>query len=887
MKDSFRILLVDDNPDDRLLIKRELLKAFGESTLQLHAIVDQPSFEAALESGDFDLVITDYHLKWSDGLEVLRALKARYPHRPVIMFTGTGNEEIAVEAMRAGLDDYILKSTKHFQRLRGTIEALLRRAESLTRAEQLEHRLQSLLERLNVGVFRSTPGGQLLEANPACLRILGLDSLEEARQINLVHFYPDAKEREALLKQLFEAGRLSEREIHLRRRDGSEIWVAVTEVLNRAGEEVYIEGIMEDVTPRKLAELALKDSEERYRRLVEHSPMAIVVHTDGKLVFVNPAAVKLVGARSADELIGRPVVQFAHPEDVELMRARVRRVLESGEAVEPAHERIVRLDGTILNVEVTGIPIFYQGKPSVQVVIRDVTQQLRMEEELRRREAQFRHLIENASDIIAIVTPNGEIRYGSPSIQTILGYDEEDIHSENVFDLLHPEDVKEVTRHFSELLAEPGCVSPYMRFRLRTKEGKWRLLEAVAKNLLHDSSIGGIVVNARDVTERQILEEQLFQSQKMEAIGRLAGGVAHDFNNLLTAIRGYSELILHALRPEDPIYEDVKEIQRATERAGALTRQLLAFSRKQLMKPQVLNPNRIIEDMYKLLKRLIGEHIELMMRLDEQIGHVKVDPVQLEQVILNLVVNARDAMPAGGRLTIETRNVELDELYAASHEEAAAGSYVLISITDTGAGMEAEVRERAFEPFFTTKERGKGTGLGLATVYGIIKQSGGFIYLYSEPGMGTTFKVYLPRVAEGVAVEEEKIVTQADLRGDETVLVVEDEPLLLDLVRRVLQNYGYHVLGAQNADEAIAASRSHSGPIHLLLTDVILPRLNGRQLAERITSLRPDIRVLYMSGYTDDAVLDRKILERQSEFIAKPFAAEELVRKIRRILQNH
>jgi len=390
----------------------------------------------------------------------------------------------------------------------------------------------------------------------------------------------------------------------------------------------------------------------------------------------------------------------------------------------------------------------------------------------------------------------------------------------------------------------------------------------------------------RDVTEQRRLQQQLVQAQKMEAVGRLAGGIAHDFNNLLTAILGSADLALDSLTAGVPEREEIEEIRKAALRAADLTRQLLAFSRQQVIAPTVLNPNDVVATVDKLLRRLLGEDVELRVVLASDLAAVKVDPSQLEQVVLNLAVNARDAMPNGGKLTIETQNVELNQEYVRGHLSAQPGSYVMLAVSDTGVGMDAATQARIFEPFFTTKEKGKGTGLGLATVYGIVKQSGGWIWVYSEPGHGTTFKVYFPRVAEVAAPAAPTPAPPASVRGSETVLLVEDEEMILKLVHKVLQANGYTVLVAASGGDAERVAGQHDGPIHLLMTDVVLPGLNGREVARRLEATRPGIRVLYLSGYTDDAIVHHGVLEPGVAFLQKPFSPTVLGRKVREVLDS-
>ena len=510
------------------------------------------------------------------------------------------------------------------------------------------------------------------------------------------------------------------------------------------------------------------------------------------------------------------------------------------------------------------------------------------ESALRISERRFRALVEESWDAIALFAGDGTILYGSPATTRLLGYDLTEFVGRNAMELIHSDDRAGVLVRLQEVMAAPRA-RVHVAARVRHKNGNWRYLEGVFTNLLDDPSVGAIVNNYRDVTDRRILEEQVMLAQKMEAIGRLAGGVAHDFNNILTAIGGYSDLLLADLPPNDRRRHDVEEIHQATQRAAALTQQLLAFSRRQVLQPKVINLNALVPDIEKLLRRLIGEDILFATVLHPSLGNVRADPGQLEQVIVNLAVNARDAMPDGGRLTIETRNVELDEAYAAEHPAVKPGRYVMLAVTDTGVGMDEETKARIFEPFFTTKVRGKGTGLGLATVYGIVQQTGGHIWPYSEPGRGTTMRVYLPRVdAPADPIEHPRDAAPETLRGSETILVVEDEAPVRAVTRQLLERNGYTVLEAPDGPSALALVDGEAGGRHidLLLTDVIMPGMSGRELAAQLNERRPNVRVLFMSGYTDDAVVRHGMLEPGLAYLEKPFRPTALLRKVRGVLRE-
>jgi len=423
---------------------------------------------------------------------------------------------------------------------------------------------------------------------------------------------------------------------------------------------------------------------------------------------------------------------------------------------------------------------------------------------------------------------------------------------------------------------------------MRHKDGSWRILESTASPVCgDDGQVEKLVIVNRDISDRKRLEEQFRQAQKMEAIGRLSGGVAHDFNNLLGVIIGYGEILQEGLAPEHPLRRSADEILAAGRRAASLTRQLLAFSRQQVLETKVLSLNTVVSNMETMLRRLIGEDIELTSNLESSLGTVKADPGQLEQVVMNLAVNARDAMPQGGKLIIETANTEMDETFVRRYPyPVQPGLYIRLTVSDTGTGMDAATRARIFEPFFTTKEKGQGTGLGLSMVYGVVKQSGGYIDAYSELGLGTTFKIYLPRVDEAVSPSAPQPTLATSLRGTETILLVEDEEALRILTRNLLELCGYQVMEAKNGAEALDLSQRYPGTVDLLLTDIVMPGINGRLLADQLIQLRPNIKVVYMSGYTGQAVGAHRILDPGSIFLQKPFTRDELARKIREALDG-
>ena len=515
----------------------------------------------------------------------------------------------------------------------------------------------------------------------------------------------------------------------------------------------------------------------------------------------------------------------------------------------------------------------------------DVSNLRRTEQALRETEGRYRQLVENAHDLVTEVDADCRRVWVSPNYRTVLGYEPHELVGVSLFDMLDPEDGAQAKEAFARALE--GKQEAEVCIRARHKDGSWRSFEATGAVFATAAGEQRAVVISRDVTARRITEaalarseEQLRQAQKMEAVGRLAGGIAHDFNNLLTAIRGYGDLVLEALSPGDPLRRDIEQIGEAARRASELTGQLLAFSRRQVQQRRVLELNSVVFGLDKMLRRVIGEDLELRTRLDPSCGAVSADPGQLEQVLVNLAVNARDAMPMGGCLSLETSHIDPEAAAAAG---LPPGSYACLLVRDTGLGMDEETRSRIFEPFFTTKPPGKGTGLGLSTVYGIVQQSGGHIQVESSPKAGATFRIFLPHVDLPL---EAPVSADRSTKGEgsETVLLVEDEDAVRRLVRRVLEDAGYRVLEAQSPAQALRICQHHREPIELMLTDVVMPFMSGRELASRTAVLRPQMRVLYVSGYMEDVMAHHGVLEPEIAFLGKPFGPEELTRKVREVL---
>jgi PAS domain S-box-containing protein len=630
----------------------------------------------------------------------------------------------------------------------------------------------------------------------------------------------------------------------------------------------------------------LVEREELFHLISENAAdMIAVVDTNGKRLF-NSLSYQRVLGYTPEELQASSAFEQIHPDD----RGRVKKAAEDAQRTgvgKTLEYRLRHKDGAWLVLESTSSVIRdAKGEPEKLVIVnRDITERKRAEEALRRSEADFRSVVEDAPYGIYRASMTGRILQVNPALRKMLGYEQEEelLRKDLATDIfLHNGEYQRLT----ELLTKAEEIKD-LEMEWKRQDEMPITVRCSCRRINDENGIPAYFeVFAEDVTERRVLEKQLRMAQKMEAIGRLSGGIAHDFNNLLGVIIGYSRVLKRSLGEGHALCEHAVEIEKAGQRAAAMTKQLLAFSRQQVMTPEVLNLNTLVSDMEKMLPRLLGEDIEVSLTLDAQLGSVKADQSQIEQVIMNLAVNARDAMPAGGKLRIQTSNADLDQTYTRHHPGSREGNYVLLTVTDTGTGMDAGTLTHIFEPFFTTKERGKGTGLGLATVYGIVKQSNGYIWVESTPGNGATFQIYLPRHVGLATVDEAKPDSGERLRGSESILLVEDAEPLKKLAQTFLEAGGFRVLSAGSGEEALKVAANHAGTFDLLLTDVVMPGMNGRVLAEQLLPRQPGMRVLYMSGYTDSFIAGHGVLEPGTHLLHKPFTDEVLIRKVREVLDG-
>jgi PAS domain S-box-containing protein len=631
----------------------------------------------------------------------------------------------------------------------------------------------------------------------------------------------------------------------------------------------------------------LENLPEQWLVLEATAGAIFVVDHNGNCTFCNPACLRLLGYPPHQDLLGKNVHRVIHPNCGE-EECRIHKSFRESKSVHVDDSVLCRADGTPFRAEIWSKPLRKRDELIGWVVsFIDISQRIAAAEALRNSEAKYRSLVNNMMGFIWTVSEPGDLCFITENVQEIWGYSVEELRlrgKEIWPPNIHPDDRDKVLQAFCALFREGRTYN--IEYRFQRKDGQWIWVHSSAFHTYEKNGHHWPDGICTDITALRLREGKLRQSHKMEAIGRLAGGVAHDFNNLLTVIMGNAQVLADSVGLGEVQKKCVQQIAKASEQASSLTRQLLAFSRMQALHPRTIDLNDVVRDFGKMLPRLIGEHVEYVFVPEKQLQNIKADPGQIEQVLLNLAVNARDAMPDGGKLIIETRNAEITDDYASKRPSVTAGDYVVLAVTDTGLGMDAETQSRIFEPFFTTKVKGKGTGLGLATVYGIVKQSGGWIWVYSEPKHGTTFKVYLPRVDEPVEPHRTENLSQQPEGGSETVLLVEDQDDLRNLVADFLRVSGYQVLEASNGVEALRVVETQKGVIDLLVTDVVMPKMGGWELADRAAIHRPEMKVIYVSGFSEYGAAFENVQQVRDFFLQKPFSMKVLGRRVREVLDG-
>jgi PAS domain S-box-containing protein len=638
---------------------------------------------------------------------------------------------------------------------------------------------------------------------------------------------------------------------------------------------------------RTQAEAALAASERRFRSLVQNSSdLVTILAPDGTILYASDSAQRIVGY-SPGQLVGSSLLSYVGQEDAGALRGLLQNGNGKSNGAGPIEFSLRRGDGSPVWLEAVGTNLVSDATiRGIVLNARDVSERKRSDRALRESEERYRDLFDNASDLVCMAAPDSSLLYVNQAWKDGLGYGEEEIGRMQLLDIVHPE----CRARYNEVLARvlDGERLDHVELIFVPKAGAPVTVEGNLSCTFKDGHPAVVRGIYRDVTERKRVDEHLRRAERMQAAGKLAGGVAHEVNNMMTGVIGFSEFLLRSLDEGDVRRSDVEEIIKAGTRAADVTRQLLAFTRQQFLQPQILDVNNVVADMEKLLRRSLGEGHVLELKLAPGAGQLRADRGQLEQVLINLVINARDAMTTHGRVTIETAAAVWDEVYAQRHGgvDLPLGSYVMLAVSDTGCGMDAEIQERIFEPFFTTKPVGQGTGLGLSTVYGIVKQSGGYVWVYSEVDQGSVFKVYLPAAQAGAGDLTESPSAPMPADGSETILVVEDEDIVRNLACRGLKDHGYTVIEARNGLEGLGYMKANPGSVDLVITDVVMPEMGGRELARNLSASEPDLPVLFMSGYTGDDVVHRGLLEPGAPFQQKPFTPLGLATKVRSMLDQ-
>jgi PAS domain S-box-containing protein len=878
-KQPLRIFLVEDSDDDVALFRHLLARAFPDLPCHLaHADGMAPAVEQ-LQQASYDVLFLDYQLRLDTGLDVLREIRRRGLELPVVLLTGHGDEQLVAEAMRSGACDYLAKGKLDTSTLQRTLRFVLNLQEHQNRLKQAqaelrarEQRFRALVENAFDATLLMNTEGMIQWASSSCARVLGLDAehLLGSSGFDLLNGDNRGQARRWWKELLCTPGQPVQ--VAFRRKNGS--WREIEGVGTNWLRDPAVEAVvfnLRDVTQHRLAEAAAQAERQRLHNVLEILPvMVCLLAPDHHVRFANRCFREHFG-----EAQGRRCYEYIFHRTEPCLECQSFTPLTTGA---PHHWEWAAPNGSCY--EIYDFPFTdTDGSPLILEMDLNITERRRSEERLRKLSSA----VEQAADVVVITDREGRIEYVNPAFETLTGYSPDQVQGKT------PRLLKsgmQDARFYQELWQTIVGGEVYRGVLInRKKSGELYYAE---KTITPVRDAAGVIThfisNDRDITERRKMEEQLLQVQKMEAIGQLAGGVAHDFNNLLMVISSYAELMLDSAPAGSTARHHGEEILKAARRAAALTRQLLTFSRKQVQALRVLDLNGALRELCKTLPRLIGEDVQVVLRPAEGLWPVKADPVQLEQIVMNLATNARDAMPHGGELNLQTRNVELDEAYCRSHPDATPGEYVLLQVCDTGVGIDAAILSRLFEPFFTTKEKGKGTGLGLATTYGIVKQSGGHITVRSQLGAGATFSLFFPRARVPAAGSDPVPCETKQLRGHEIVLLVEDEDAVRESEREYLEQHGYTVLAAANGPAALELAAAEKREIQIVVTDVVMPKMSGSELGQKLLAQRPGLKVLYVSGYAENMILQHGLADLGSCFLQKPFTLKTLTATIRELL---
>ena len=902
MEKPLRILHLEDDRDFIALVT-DMLKAEG-LTAELTSTADFEKFTSELQKDRFDLVLADYSLPDCNGLQALQAVRSKDKEIPFVLISGTIGEHAAIECLRCGATDYVLKN--RLERLAPAIRRAVQEARERAHRKHVESELirreryfRTLTEHSLDLLTILNRDGIFLYNSPSLKTVLGYEPKDVAGRnaFALIHEEDVAATRKAFQRALDHPDSVVTHEFRCRRKNGS--WCHLEVVGQNRLDDPEIAGVVlntRDISDRKRAEAELRESEKQYRLIFDGSPTPMWVTDVETLDFleVNEAAIQHYGY-SREEFLGMNSLAIRASGDTERYRKYVDEVIKTDLGAGTGRAGLWRhrkKGGEMIDVEVTWSKITFGSRPALLIMAHDVTERKRAAEALEKSEAslaaaqRIAHLGSWELDLKDLKNiHSNELRWSDETYR-IFGYAPRQVavSTEFFYKTVHPDDRQRIATALEEALRNRQIYD--VEHRILLPSGQERYVRERAEVVLESGKpvqMRGIVM---DITERRQLGEQLRQSQKMDAIGQLAGGVAHDFNNILTVIHGHASLLLVDKTVSNNAARSAQQITQAAERAAGLTRQLLTFSRRQVMQPRRLDLNEVVSNLTMMLGRILGEDIALRLNYWPQPALVKADKSMMEQVLLNLVVNARDAMPKGGQLSIKINQVKIQPDQQGYDSESRSGEFVCLNVIDTGCGIDPENLRRIFEPFFTTKEVGKGTGLGLATVYGIINQHQGWINAESELGKGSTFRVFLPK-ADGELENETKMIRKQVRGGNETVLVVEDEVAVRELVCSVLAGHGYKVLQAETGVKALEIWERSKKKIDLLLTDLVMPdHLNGRELAEKLRADKPKLKVIFTSGYSADVVGKDFVLQRGLNYLQKPYDPQKLALIVRDCLDG-
>jgi PAS domain S-box-containing protein len=907
MNQPVKILVVDDEELIRLNL-RALLEDLG---YRVSEAADGREGLDVFAREQPDLVLADLRMPVMDGLLMIAELREKSPETPIVVISGAGTVREAVDSLRLGAWDYVMKPVSDAEGFDFTIKRTLEKArlvrenrmyrehlEDLVRERTSELRdseayLNTLLDAIPIPVFYKDGNARYLGCNRAYETFFGTTK-EQLIGKTIFDISPRdlAEIGHAKDRELFENGGAQHYESQVENAQG----VPRDVIFNKAvfsdsqGAVSGLVGTILDITERKRMECVLRESEERFRTLTEKSLVGVYIIQDDLFRYVNPAFAEMSGYL-AEEIIDRlGPVDFLTSEDRGRVMDSIRRRTDGDIGFSHHDFHICRKDGSLLVVEAFGSRALHQGSPAVLGTIIDITERKRSEEKLFQVTERWKRTFDAVPDLIMIVDTDFRIVQANKALTDRLGLAPTEYVGRHCYEVVHKAQA-------------PPSFCPYLRTMKDCLEHTVEVSEErlgghfiVSTSPVYDPSgrlIGSVHV-ARDITERKqaeeerkLLQAQLHQSQKMEAIGQLAGGIAHDFNNILTAIIGYAEIIQLRLENDSPLRRFAEQVLTAADRAADLTRGLLAFSRRQVLHAKPVELCGVVRDLERMLGRLLPEDIDFRATFCEGNLIVKADKGQVEQVLMNLVTNAKDAMPRGGSLTIEVSAAAMDEKFAHAHGMGEPGNYACLSVTDTGHGMDEDTASRIFEPFFTTKEVGKGTGLGMAIVYGIIQQHNGCITVHSEMGKGTTFRIYLPLITGEIKELPDGGTVEQPPGGTETILLTEDEAAVRELHRMILEGAGYRVIEAVDGEDALDKFMEHMAEVDIIATDVIMPKIDGNSLYQRIREIRPDMKALFMSGYTKDIIVERGILDDEFSYISKPIKSFELLTSVREILDRN